>query len=195
MMKPTKAQAKAYLQEALDQIPALKSLNAKSSEFRIWCRNTQITINNIFPADSGNAKEFASIRYIAMVIPSTVHDDMEAYLRGLDRASDTLTSMITDIDRWWDKWWPDDVQQQTANGQPGEVEPIATNRIFVVHGRDEAAKHTVARFLEGLGLEPVILQEQPSQGRTVIEKFEDYAQTVGFAVVLGHTGRRWQPCR
>ena len=60
-----------------------------------------------------------------------------------------------------------------------------TNRVFVVHGRDEAAKHTVARFLEGLGLEPVILQEQPSQGRTVIEKFEDYAQTVGFAVVLG----------
>ena len=30
-----------------------------------------------------------------------------------------------------------------------------------------------------------MLQEQPSQGRTIIEKFEEYAGTVGFAVVLG----------
>ena len=84
-----------------------------------------------------------------------------------------------------EEYWQDDIHSQAASEQPSVGEPIATNRIFVVHGRDEAAKHTVARFLEGLGLQPVILQEQPSQGRTVIEKFEDYAQTVGFAVVLG----------
>ena len=41
----------------------------------------------------------------------------------------------------------------------------------------------MARFLENLELEPVILQEQPNEGRTIIEKFEEYAQ-VGFAVIL-----------
>ena len=32
-------------------------------------------------------------------------------------------------------------------------------------------------------IEPVILHEQPNKGRTIIEKFEDYAG-VGFAVIL-----------
>lgn len=57
-------------------------------------------------------------------------------------------------------------------------------KIFVVHGHDEAALQGVARFLEKLGLEAIVLREQPDQGRTIIEKFETYAAEVGFAVVL-----------
>ena len=41
----------------------------------------------------------------------------------------------------------------------------------------------MARLLTKLKLKPIILHEQPNQGRTIIEKFEDHAQ-VGFAVVL-----------
>ena len=61
---------------------------------------------------------------------------------------------------------------------------VASRRVFVVHGRDGEAKETVARFLEKLGLEPVILHEQPNQGRTIIEKFEVSSSDVAFAVVL-----------
>ena len=57
------------------------------------------------------------------------------------------------------------------------------NKVFIVHGRDEATKQTTARFLEKLGLKPVIFHEQPNVGRTIIEKFEDYS-SVAYAVVL-----------
>jgi len=60
---------------------------------------------------------------------------------------------------------------------------VHSNRVFVVHGRDEALRESVARLLEQIGLVPVILHEQPNKGRTVIEKFVDYSD-VGFAVVL-----------
>ncbi len=56
-------------------------------------------------------------------------------------------------------------------------------RIFVVHGHDNEMVETVARFIIKLGFEPIILREQPNQGRTIIEKFEDYAD-VPFAIVL-----------
>ena len=57
--------------------------------------------------------------------------------------------------------------------------------IFVVHGHDQAVKQEVVRYLEKLtGATPTVLHEQPDQGRTVIEKFEDYANKAGFAVVL-----------
>ena len=72
---------------------------------------------------------------------------------------------------------------QPTEAQPTRGRPEVSKRVFVVHGHDEEAKQSVARCLEKLELEAIILHEQPSQGRTVIEKFEDYAD-VGFAVVL-----------
>jgi len=58
------------------------------------------------------------------------------------------------------------------------------NKIFVVHGHDEEMKHAVARTLEKLDLKPIILHEQPNQGKTIIEKFESYSENVSFAIVL-----------
>jgi predicted nucleotide-binding protein len=63
--------------------------------------------------------------------------------------------------------------------------PGTNATIFLVHGRSEAAKQVVARFLEQISdLRVVILHEQPNSGRTIIEKFESYASGADFAVVL-----------
>lgn len=70
-----------------------------------------------------------------------------------------------------------DISKQTT--QPSET----TRRVFLVHGHNEEAKQSVARFLEKLELEPVILQEQPNEGRTIIEKFEKNSD-VEYAVIL-----------
>ena len=76
------------------------------------------------------------------------------------------------------------LQPETANAAPGlDTETPASRRVFVVHGHNQGAKEAAARFLEKLGLEPIILHEKPNAGRTVIEKFSDYAD-VHFAVVL-----------
>lgn len=61
--------------------------------------------------------------------------------------------------------------------------PTRTNRVFIVHGHDETTKAVLARMLERIGLEPIILHEQPNRGRTIIEKFEHFAD-VGFAVIV-----------
>ncbi len=62
--------------------------------------------------------------------------------------------------------------------------PLSSRKVFVVHGHDNEAKEVTARFLEKLGLCPIILHEQPNSGRTLIEKFETYSDDVAFAVVL-----------
>jgi len=79
-----------------------------------------------------------------------------------------------------------------ANVVTRKTTPSA-NAVFVVHGRDESAKHSIARFLEQIGLSPIILHEQPDKGRTIIQKFEDHTDVV-FAVVLltpDDEGRLW----
>ena len=57
------------------------------------------------------------------------------------------------------------------------------SQVFLVHGHDYGRKEEVARFLEKLNLETIILHEKPNAGRTIIEKFSDYSN-VQFAVVL-----------
>ena len=62
-------------------------------------------------------------------------------------------------------------------------EPTDLECVFVVHGHDEAPREMVARYITKLGLEPVILHEQPNRGMTVIEKL-DANGDVGYAVIL-----------
>ena len=70
-----------------------------------------------------------------------------------------------------------------ARGPQRPKAKSGNRRIFIVHGRDEAAKEGVARYLAQLRLTPVILHELASGGKTIIEKFEVHAD-VDFAVVL-----------
>lgn len=62
--------------------------------------------------------------------------------------------------------------------------PTMTNKVFIVHGHNEAVKEKVARVVEHLHLEPIILHEQPDGGKTIIEKFEANSENVNFAIVL-----------
>ena len=57
-------------------------------------------------------------------------------------------------------------------------------QIFIVHGRAEATRHAVTRFLKDLGKEPIVMVDLPSGGRTIIEKFEHYAGSTKYAIVL-----------
>lgn len=71
-----------------------------------------------------------------------------------------------------------------ANANKQNTPMILNNRqVFIVHGRDSAAKNEVARFIEKFGLEPIILNEQIGGGKTIIEKFEKYSD-VGYAIIL-----------
>lgn len=56
-------------------------------------------------------------------------------------------------------------------------------KVFIVHGHEEAPREMVARLIEKLGLQAIILHEQTSRGMTVAEKLEAHGD-VGFAVVI-----------
>ena len=57
---------------------------------------------------------------------------------------------------------------------------------FIVHGRDERCKLDLKNYLQNTLRfpEPIILHEQPSAGRTIIEKFEYYAGDSELVFVL-----------
>lgn len=84
------------------------------------------------------------------------------------------------------KWLHDEISDASESGsvaEPAHARATLSQKIFIVHGHDEAARQTLARFIEHIGFEAIILSEQANQGRTIIEKIEAHGD-VGFAVVL-----------
>jgi predicted nucleotide-binding protein len=73
----------------------------------------------------------------------------------------------------------------TAGGMRNHPASAGDNRdkVFIVHGHDDAMREAVARFLEKVGFKPIILHEHAGKGRTIIEKFEHHSD-VKFAVIL-----------
>ena len=65
----------------------------------------------------------------------------------------------------------------------GHVGSTSVRDIFIVHGHDAHTKEAVARLVERLGLNSIVLHEQPSGGKTIIEKIETYSNVV-FAIVV-----------
>jgi predicted nucleotide-binding protein len=56
--------------------------------------------------------------------------------------------------------------------------------VFIVHGHENETKETVARYVEKLGFRAIVLHEQPNKGKTIIEKFESFADRVDFTIIL-----------
>ena len=69
------------------------------------------------------------------------------------------------------------------NNSPKEAAKTM-DKVFIVHGHDNEAKETVARVIEKLGFQAIILHEQASPGIAIIEKIEKYSSDIVFSIVL-----------
>jgi predicted nucleotide-binding protein len=67
---------------------------------------------------------------------------------------------------------------------PLESGSRSPNRVFVVHGRNEQARDEVVSYLDRVGMEGIVLHDQPNMGRHLLTKFIGEAKLVTFAVVL-----------
>ncbi len=173
MPRPSKKKAMELIQKSLFGINEFKILAEDyydlddSVEFRTWYRDTEITIKTIFSNQDGHVHEFLECFHLA-------DDDIDA----MRRAEAVLESMFNEVNEHWDDNLP--IQRSSPTKRTIQTD---TKKVFVIHGRDEGTRAMVAGFLKQLEIEPVILSEQSSQGRTIIEKFEKHAN-VGFAVAL-----------
>jgi predicted nucleotide-binding protein len=123
----------------------------------------------------------------------SAYDDVNFYYRNHDGRKNELMEFrekhlnkLTNLKQLLSK--VDLMKSQLSN--PINTAPLATqsdtiknNNVFIVHGHNNEIKANVARTLEKLGLNPIILHEQANSGNTIIEKFEKHSD-VGFAIIL-----------
>ena len=65
-----------------------------------------------------------------------------------------------------------------------EVKTVKPKKeIFISHGKDQKSLYELKNMILEFGLKPIVLSEQPSGGRTIVEKLEEYSD-VGYVFVL-----------
>jgi predicted nucleotide-binding protein len=85
-----------------------------------------------------------------------------------------------------------DVTDDFIKGAPGNKKSdaqskatlaLSNQRVFIVHGHDNALKTDLENFCRTIGLDPIVLHRQADRGLTVIEKFEKHSE-VQYAFIL-----------
>lgn len=103
-------------------------------------------------------------------------------INGSDHIKDITDEVLTEVKTELRRN-SSNIEEAKNSKNPDSNKTQPNNKVFIVHGRDNAAREEVARFVEKFGLKAVILNEQANLGKTLIEKIEEYTD-VGFAVVL-----------
>lgn len=137
-------------------------------------RRAKMIIRNCFGEDSEYIQDVEKIHFYLPIAPAPEEYKREAWQSGARELLNLFNTMKEEVLLFDGSF--EGPQEHRTRGGP-------SNRIFIVHGHDESMKLAVARTLDKLNLETVILHEKPSMGRTIIEKFTEYSD-VSFAIVL-----------
>lgn len=145
--------------------------------FEAWSTRGFELIEKIWDKTSGHLHTFAGDLVWNDSIRSTVPLLTPIRLEGRIRVLRELLQIVEDELSF------ESAGEMEAPGNAAPVPTVRMRKVFLVHGRNEEATQKVARFLDGLKLEAILLEEQAYEGRSTLEKFAGHSD-VGFAVVL-----------
>ncbi|MGP5175104.1 TIR domain-containing protein [Psychrobacter immobilis] len=135
-------------------------------------------VGRIVDDNSAYLSEFSKIRYnpIAFTTSTPSSTFEKSWNNGKANAINIIDALIEDIKLF------DTIDNVKSEDSLNKFD-VDFSKVFIVHGHDDGAKETVARFVDKLGFKAVILHEQVDSGATIIEKLEKHTD-VGFAIVL-----------
>ncbi len=175
------ADAETQLRERVEKGAAILALpiNDKSgldqaqAQYFTWDEYNSTLLKRLFTSPE-IAQEYAYWGIAVLGGPRSLAEDVQEFRRDVLNKQRRLESIIERLPLY---------APVDATARRIAVPASTARTIIVVHGRNDELKETVARFLGQLDLKPVILHEQPSGSRTIIEKFEAHSDAC-FAVVL-----------
>lgn len=160
------SQNESNIKSLLALIADIKYLDGFRSDvpsFKIWRQKTASTIERVYGRDSRMERDFEKI---CTELTSVAIPDHWTW----SYAQTFLENIVEEIPK--------------ENNMKSKTNEVSGNKVFIVHGHDDISKWELKNILTSLGLEAIILHEQDDLGKTIIEKFEHYANECSFAFVL-----------
>jgi predicted nucleotide-binding protein len=163
----------------MTNIASRTDLDAVRNDYYKWSTYNEELLKRIFSDENLSDEYSHHLRVFTFDgTTPTLREDTQELHQDIDRDIHSLESIRERLDII-----PEAVSSPMTKMQAENQSSNTSSKVFIVHGHDEACRESVARFLEQQGIQPIILHEQASKGRTIIEKLEAHAD-VDFAIVL-----------
>lgn len=166
-------------EELIESIDAGKysDLHEVSSSHNGWSSYNKDLLNTLL-SDDTFSKEFARCT-LSMSIPINASNHERALMikRDIEKQVATLKSFIERAELF-------EVQPATAKTTGVANSNSKIGNVFIVHGHDLLTRYKLKEVIEKLSLNPIILDDLPNSGQTIIEKLESTSLTVQIAVVI-----------
>ena len=139
-------------------INILQELDSVKKSYRKWNDFNVELLKRLFTNDDLSHKfdQWAGSMVISMG-EKYLDEEISDFHKEIDEKIHRLESMVERLELIPES---DSAPQQASSPVPAKT--IDRSKIFIVHGHDDAAKLEVARFIEKIGFEPIILHEQAS---------------------------------
>jgi predicted nucleotide-binding protein len=187
--KPRLTVPRAQLEEALNQriqegillehraIQSEKELDEARADYYTWTEYNETLLHRSFTTDEVAAR-YKSSGGAFMIYDKSLAQEIEEFREDVRMYARRLKSVLEQLPLY-------DDELPAPGAAPTRLEGSTGTTIFLVHGHAEAQKLAIHGFLRQVTtLDVVILHDQASEGRTIIEKFEDHAGSAAFAVVI-----------
>lgn len=181
--------------DAMRNMPATTAADraALLAAFRSWDeRNSRLLEQAFTPVawhESSPKSDYSTLKDIEFsLLDELTEDQAPALGRLADEKKRRLESLRDSLDLY-ESAGPDltatATEGATSTAVAGDACGGTDPTIFLVHGRDAAARETVHRFLERVAAARIIvLAGQPHQGQTIIEKLETHLPEAAYVVVI-----------
>src|SRR5579859_1723306 len=177
---------KEYFQEELNkriqlgeeinarQIQTDRQFQQAKDDFYSWDDfNSELLKQSFNKPDNEYREQYDNVNRKFIYVSKSPAEELQEFIEDVKNKVNNLKQLVAKI-----SLIKSEIKETTIS-----ISESNTNKVFIVHGHNNEVKVNVARTIEKLGLEAIILHEQPNTGKTIIEKFEQHSD-VSFAVVL-----------
>ncbi len=145
------------------------SLPSSEPSFRQWVIEVEGILANRFGENSRQIKSFKNSFYGHVCRQGEGADYRK---RQIDDAKAALNAILSEIE----EFGLPETQEATTSSKP---------QVFIAHGGETKALEKLKSFLDALGIEPLIVEEQASEDRSVDEQVEWCLANADCVIILG----------
>ncbi len=162
------------LRQYRDEINHLKTLPPYNNEYWLWKNKVHVVSKDTFGVDSEEYLWLHPLPRIKLYEMAEA-EKREEYLRDLQERELEITKIL---------------EKYEIIGIPttSEVGERSLPSVFIAHGGESAALNKLCSFLKALGVEPLVVEVQPSEGRLTESQVDKYMKQADCAIILATYG-------
>ena len=116
------------------------------------------------------------------------HRELYVKIKPMYETFDILETRLKRLKNVLDSISSDLAFSELREGTTEELVPTHPPKAFIAHGGETTAREKLVNFLNALGITPIIVEGQPSEGRSKDKNVEHYLKQCDCAIILATQG-------